>query len=102
MTIPVVLHERQDLVNIAHVVRALKNFELRDLRLVNPREYDAHRIGGMAAQTQNRLARVGPLAPPHEGLAGRPPSGWCSTRGRRTHNHTRRAPGGARRVLRPP
>ena len=35
--IVVVLHEPQDLVNIAHVVRALKNFGLRDLRLVNPR-----------------------------------------------------------------
>jgi len=58
MTITVVLHEPQDLVNIAHVVRALKNFELRDLRLVNPREYDAYRIGGIAHQTQDVLARV--------------------------------------------
>src|SRR4029077_2003827 len=56
--IVVVLHEPQDLVNIAHVVRALKNFELRDLRLVNPREYDAYRIAGIAHQTQDVLARV--------------------------------------------
>ena len=58
MSITVVLHEPQDLVNIAHVVRAMKNFELRDLRLVNPREYDAYRIAGIAHQTQDVLARV--------------------------------------------
>ena len=56
--ITVVLHEPQDLVNIAHVVRALKNFELRDLRLVSPREYDAYRVAGIAHQTQDILARV--------------------------------------------
>ena len=58
MTIIVVLHEPQDLVNIAHVVRALKNFGLRELRLVNPREYDAYRVAGIAHQTQDVLARV--------------------------------------------
>ena len=56
--ITVVLHEPQDLVNIAHVVRAMKNFGCRDLRLVAPREYDAFRIEGIAHQTQDILARV--------------------------------------------
>lgn len=56
--IAVVLHEPQDLVNIAHVVRALKNFGFRDLRLVQPREYDAFRVEGIAHQTQDVLARV--------------------------------------------
>jgi tRNA/rRNA methyltransferase/tRNA (cytidine32/uridine32-2'-O)-methyltransferase len=56
--IAVVLHEPQDLVNIAHVVRAMKNFGFRDLRLINPREYDAHRVEGIAHQTQDVLARV--------------------------------------------
>src|SRR5437588_594831 len=56
MSIVVVLHEPQELVNIAHVVRALKNFGLRDLRLVNPREYDAYRVAGIAHQTQDVLA----------------------------------------------
>ncbi len=56
--IVVVLHEPQDLVNIAHVVRALKNFGLRDLRLVSPREYDPYRVEGIAHQTQDILARV--------------------------------------------
>src|SRR5207247_6164773 len=58
MSVVVVLHEPQDLVNIAHVVRALKNFGFRDLRLVNPREYDAYRVEGIAHPTQDVLARV--------------------------------------------
>ncbi|HYK82585.1 MAG TPA: TrmJ/YjtD family RNA methyltransferase [Gemmatimonadales bacterium] len=58
MSIVVVLHEPQELVNIAQVVRALKNFGFRDLRLVQPREYDAYRVAGIAHQTQDILARV--------------------------------------------
>lgn len=56
--IAVILHEPQDLVNIAHVVRAMKNFGFIDLRLVAPREYDAYRVEGIAHQTQDVLARV--------------------------------------------
>src|SRR6266496_828112 len=56
--ITVVLYEPQDLVNIAHVVRGMKNFGFRDLRLVNPREYEAYRVEGIAHQTQDILARV--------------------------------------------
>jgi len=59
MSVVVVLHEPQDLVNIAHVVRGMKNFGVRDLRLVNPREYEAYRVEGIAHQTQDILARVG-------------------------------------------
>jgi TrmH family RNA methyltransferase len=58
MNTVVVLHEPQDLVNIAHVVRAMKNFGLKDLRLVAPAEYDAYRVEGIAHQTQDILARV--------------------------------------------
>jgi tRNA/rRNA methyltransferase len=58
----VVLHEPQELVNIAHVVRAMKNFGFRDLRLVDPREYDARRIEGIAHQTQDVVARVARFA----------------------------------------
>jgi tRNA/rRNA methyltransferase/tRNA (cytidine32/uridine32-2'-O)-methyltransferase len=58
MSIVVVLHEPQDLVNIAAVVRAMKNFGLRDLRLVRPAEYDPHRIEGIAHQTGDVLKRV--------------------------------------------
>jgi TrmH family RNA methyltransferase len=58
MSIIVVLHEPQDLVNIAHVVRAMKNFGFRDLRLVQPREYDGYRIEGIAHQSHDVVSRI--------------------------------------------
>jgi TrmH family RNA methyltransferase len=58
MSLVVVLHEPQELVNIAHVVRALKNFAFRELRLVAPREFDAYRIQGIAHQTHDIVAHV--------------------------------------------
>ena len=67
--IAVVLDEPQDLVNIAHVVRGMKNFGLRDLRLVNPREYEAYRVEGIAHQTQDLLARVRQFGSLGEALA---------------------------------
>jgi TrmH family RNA methyltransferase len=67
--ITVVLHEPQDLVNIAHVVRGMKNFGVRDLRLVNPREYEAYRVEGIAHQTQDVLARVRTYATLEDALA---------------------------------
>src|SRR5712664_4810608 len=67
--IVVVLHEPQDLVNIAHVVRGMKNFGLRDLRLVNPREYEAYRVEGIAHQTQDILARVRAYSTLEEAIA---------------------------------
>ncbi len=69
MNVVLVLHEPQDLVNIAHVVRAMKNFGCRDLRLVAPREYDAFRIEGIAHQTQDVLARVRQFAALETALA---------------------------------
>lgn len=54
----VVLHEPQELVNIAHVARAMKNFGVPELRLVAPREYDARRIEGVAHRTGDILERV--------------------------------------------
>src|SRR5712664_1157512 len=67
--IVIVLHEPQDLVNIAHVVRGMKNFGVRDLRLVNPREYEPYRVEGIAHQTQDVLARVRTYATLEEALA---------------------------------
>lgn len=58
MTILIVLDQPQDLVNIAHVARAMKNFGFRDLRLVAPRDYDAYRVEGIAHRTHDLLARV--------------------------------------------
>jgi tRNA/rRNA methyltransferase/tRNA (cytidine32/uridine32-2'-O)-methyltransferase len=56
--IAVVLHEPQELANIAHVIRAMKNFGLADLRLVAPKEFDAYRIEGIAHRSGDVLARV--------------------------------------------
>ncbi len=44
--------------NIAHVVRAMKNFGLRDLVLVAPAEFDAWRIEGVAHRTGDVLERA--------------------------------------------
>ena len=69
MSIIVVLDQPQDLVNIAHVVRGMKNFAFRDLRLVQPREYDAYRVEGIAHQTADVLARVRTFASLGEAIA---------------------------------
>jgi tRNA/rRNA methyltransferase len=58
MSIIVVLSEPQEIVNIAHVVRAMKNFGFRDLRLVQPREYDGYRIEGIAHQSHDVVSRI--------------------------------------------
>jgi len=54
----VVLDQPQELPNIAHVVRAMKNFGFSALRLVAPREYDPYRIEGMAHRSADVLAGV--------------------------------------------
>lgn len=51
--IRVVLWQPQDLVNIAGTVRVMKNFGLRHLRLVEPAEWDAWRIEGIAHGTED-------------------------------------------------
>lgn len=53
-----VLFEPQDLVNVALVVRAMKNMELTRLRLVAPVEYDERRIDGIAHDTQDIVERI--------------------------------------------
>jgi TrmH family RNA methyltransferase len=56
--IVVVLHQPQQLPNIAHVVRAMRNFGFAELRLVAPAEYDAYRIEGIAHRSSDVLERV--------------------------------------------
>jgi len=69
MSIVVVLHRTQDLVNIAGVVRVMKNFGFRDLRLVQPAEYDIHRIEGIAHNSYDVLERVREFETLDEALA---------------------------------
>ncbi|MDX1494368.1 MAG: RNA methyltransferase [Longimicrobiales bacterium] len=49
--VALVLDHPKDLVNIAGVIRVMKNFGLSDLRLVNPDEFDAYRMEGIAHRT---------------------------------------------------
>lgn len=65
----VVLHEPQDLVNIAGVVRAMKNMGIRRLRLVRPAEFDSWRIGGIAHRSQDVVADAETLDSLPEALA---------------------------------
>jgi tRNA (cytidine32/uridine32-2'-O)-methyltransferase len=54
----VVLHETQDIVNIAGVVRAMLNMGFWRLRLVKPALYDAYRIAGIAHGSESMLEQV--------------------------------------------
>lgn len=54
----VVLHETQDLVNIAGVVRAMLNTGFWRLRLVQPALYDAYRIAGIAHGSEAMLDQI--------------------------------------------
>lgn len=61
----VVLNEPQDVVNVAGVVRAMKNMGLRRLRLVRPADLDPWRIEGIAHRSED----VVQAAEVHERLA---------------------------------
>jgi len=54
----VVLHQTQDLVNIAGTVRAMLNMGFWRLRLVKPAEYDAYRIAGIAHGSEIMLEQI--------------------------------------------
>lgn len=54
----IVLDHPQELMNIAHVVRAMKNFGIQDLRLVAPAVFDSYRIEGIAHRSGDVLKRV--------------------------------------------
>jgi tRNA/rRNA methyltransferase/tRNA (cytidine32/uridine32-2'-O)-methyltransferase len=56
--VAIVLYEPQDPVNIAAVVRAMKNMGVADLRLVRPVPYEAERIEGVAHDTSDLVERI--------------------------------------------
>lgn len=56
--IVVVLHQPQDLVNIAATARAMLNMGLNRLRLVNPPELDPYRIEGIAHGSAELIERI--------------------------------------------
>jgi len=65
----VVLVEPQDPVNIAGVVRAMKNMGVEQLRLVNPVEYDPSRVERVAHDTRDIVARIRPFASLDDAIA---------------------------------
>ena len=56
--IVVVLWQTQDRVNVAGTIRAMKNFGLTRLRLVDPAEWDPWRIEGIAHDTHDIVAET--------------------------------------------
>lgn len=56
--VAIVLNKPQDPVNIAAVVRVMKNFGFVDLRLVAPVAYDPWRIEGVAHGTRDLVERI--------------------------------------------
>ena len=54
----VVLYEPQNPINIAATVRAMKNFGVRDLRLVRSVEYDPYRLEGIAHDTHDIIDKI--------------------------------------------
>jgi tRNA/rRNA methyltransferase/tRNA (cytidine32/uridine32-2'-O)-methyltransferase len=99
MSVVVVLHEPQDLVNIAAVVRAMKNFGLRDLRLVRPAEYHPHRIEGIAHQTGDVLKRVAHFDTLDEALADSVLAVALTARGRSAKHNVLRPRDAAPEIL---
>lgn len=65
----VVLVEPQDAVNIAAVVRAMKNMGVPELRLIDPAPYDPDRILGVAHGTADIIAAIQHFSSLDEGLA---------------------------------
>jgi tRNA/rRNA methyltransferase/tRNA (cytidine32/uridine32-2'-O)-methyltransferase len=65
----IVLFETQDLVNVAAVVRAMKNMGVSDLRLVNAVPLDAWRIQGIAHDTGDVLDKAREHATLDEAIA---------------------------------
>ncbi len=56
--IVIVLNEPRNLVNIATATRAMLNMGLSRLRLVQPAEFDPHRIGGIAHRSEELVERI--------------------------------------------
>ena len=97
--IRVVLDHPQDLVNIAHVVRAMKNFGFADLTLVEPAEYDDYRIEGIAHRSGDVLKRVVQAATLEQALADCVHVVAFSARGRTAKQNVQRPRQAAAEVL---
>jgi len=57
-SVALVLYQPQDVVNVAAIIRAMSNFGLSDLRLVEPAAFDPYRIAGIAHHTEPLIERT--------------------------------------------
>ncbi|MFI5214432.1 MAG: RNA methyltransferase [Gemmatimonadales bacterium] len=97
--IRIVLDHPQDLVNIAHVVRAMKNFALTDLALVEPAEYDEYRIEGIAHRSADLLKGVRRFGALDEALADCVHVVGFTARGRTAKRNVQRPRAAAAEIL---
>ena len=97
--IRVVLDQPQELVNIAHVVRAMMNFGFADLALVAPVEYDAYRIEGIAHRSGDLLRGVKQFTALTDALADCVHVAAFSARGRTAKRDVQRPRQAAAEVL---
>jgi tRNA/rRNA methyltransferase len=81
-SVVIILYQPQDVVNVAAVVRAMSNFGLVHLRLVEPAAFDPYRIEGIAHHTEEIVGAARRFDTLEEamadcslvlGTAGRPP-----------------------------
>ena len=100
MSVTVVLHEPQDLVNIAAAVRAMANMGLERLTVVDPAEFDPRRITGIAHRTEPIVEAATLAGSLEEALAGATYVVGTSARPRTAQRNYRRPRDLAPRVLR--
>ena len=100
MKLRLVLHEPQDLVNIAAAVRAMANMGLRRLTVVNPAEFDPWRITGIAHRTEHIVDSVKRAGSLEEALADATYVVGTSARPRTAQRNYRRPRDLAPRILR--
>ena len=100
MRVSIVLHEPQDLVNIAAAVRAMANMGLRRLTVVNPAEFDPWRIRGIAHRTEHIVESVERAGSLEEALADATYVVGTSARPRTAQRNYRRPRDLAPRILR--
>ncbi len=98
MSLVVVLHQTQDLVNVAGVVRSMKNFGLEQLRLVSPEEFDPRRIEGIAHGTRDLIERIELFDALDAALADRTYVAGMSARQRAAKRNVRRPAESAREI----
>ncbi|MYG81226.1 MAG: RNA methyltransferase [Gemmatimonadetes bacterium] len=99
MNVTIVLHEPQDLVNIAGVVRAMSNMGLAQLTLVDPAEFDPWRITGIAHRTEHIVEGARVAATLDEALAEAPFVVGTTARPRTAQRNYRRPRELAGRIL---